>query len=138
MAMRSVEALGDLLVPDAVLRLFAAGVGLLTVAVAETGIEPQGDASARRMLAELVDHVGRTAIDVDVVFDAQADRFSIKNVGRIDDRRGIATGGIAGGQGPAYFTGADGVDQGALAANQIDHGDVRAGLLRIANDVEGR
>ncbi len=34
-------------VPDAVFRLLAAGVGLLAVAVAEAGIEPQRDLASR-------------------------------------------------------------------------------------------
>ena len=46
------QAVGELLVPDAVLRLLAAGVGLLAVAVAEAGVDPQrdlrGPARARR------------------------------------------------------------------------------------------
>ena len=42
------DAIGDLLVPDAVLRVAAAGVGLLAVAVAEAGIDAQRDAGVTR------------------------------------------------------------------------------------------
>ena len=41
------QAFRQLLVPDAVLRLLAAGVGLLAVAVAEAGIDAQRDLAAR-------------------------------------------------------------------------------------------
>ena len=61
------EARGELLVPDAVLRLLAAGVRLPAVAVAEARIDPQRDRPARGAAAELVDHVGRAAVDVDVL-----------------------------------------------------------------------
>ena len=44
---RPLEAVVQLLVPNAVLRLAAAGVGLLAVAVAEARIDPQRDRLAR-------------------------------------------------------------------------------------------
>ena len=46
------QAVAELIVPDAVLRLLAAGVRLLAVAVAEAGIDPQRDRPARRPLAD--------------------------------------------------------------------------------------
>ena len=84
--------LAELLVPDAVLRLFAAGVGLLAVAVAKARIDPQGDLAAGRTLAELVDHVGRAAIDVDSLLDDQVERLVVEDVGRVNDRRRVAGG----------------------------------------------
>ena len=133
-----VETLGDLPVPNAVFRLLAAGVGLLAMAVAEAGIDPQGDASAGGAAAELVDHVGRAAVDVDAAFDAQIERLGVENVGRVDDRRRIAGGREAGGQGTADFAGADRVDQRARAADQIEDRQVGAGLFGVADHVEGR
>ena len=47
MMIGAAQALGNLLVPDAVLRLLAAGIGLLAVTVAEAGIDPQRDLAAR-------------------------------------------------------------------------------------------
>ena len=85
-------ALADLLVPDAVLRLFAAGVRLLAVAVAEAGVDPQGDLAAGRTLAVLGDHVGRAAVDVDSLLDDQVERLAVEDVGRVHDRRRIAIG----------------------------------------------
>ena len=81
------QAVVELLVPDAVLRLLAAGVRLLAVAVAKAGIDPQRDVPPRRSLAELIDHVGRAAIDLNVQLDDRVQRLAIKNVGRIDDLR---------------------------------------------------
>ena len=48
--------------------------------------------AARGTLAELLDHVGRAAIDVDAVLDDQVERLAIENIGRVDDRRRIARG----------------------------------------------
>jgi hypothetical protein len=38
----------------------------------------------------LVDHVGRAAVDVDILFDDQPHRLVVEDVGRIDDLRRIA------------------------------------------------
>jgi hypothetical protein len=63
------ETVSQVRVPNAVLRLLAAGVGLLAVSVAEAGVDPQRDVLARGPLAELVDHVGGAAVDVQVVLE---------------------------------------------------------------------
>ncbi len=133
----TVQAVGDVCEPDAMFRLLAARIGLLAVTVAEPRIDPQRDLSARRPAAELIDHVGRAAVDVDIVLYAQVERWRVKNVSGIDERRGIAAGGIAGGQSAVNFAGADRLDQGAFATNEIENGEVGAGLLGIAHDVEG-
>ena len=65
----SAEHLGKLRVPDAVLRVVAAGVRLVAVAVAEARVDSQGDRAARRELPELPDHVGRAEVDVHPVFE---------------------------------------------------------------------
>ena len=54
--------------------------------------------AARRSLAELVDHVGRAAVDVNAVLDDQVERLAVEDVGRVDDRRRIALRRVAGGQ----------------------------------------
>src|SRR5205085_11102331 len=46
-------------------------------------------------------------------------------------------GGVTSFDGAVDFAGADGVDDHAVTAHQVEDGDVRAGLLRIADDVEG-
>ena len=79
------EAVVELLVPDAVLRLLAAGVRLLAVPVAKARIDPQRDVPPRRPLAKLVDHLRRAAIDRDAQLDDRVQRLAIKDVGRIDD-----------------------------------------------------
>ena len=66
-----------------------------------------------RHLAELVDHVGRAAVDVDVVLQHQSQRLGVEDVGRVDDRRRMAAGRVAGGQRAADFAGADRIDQHA-------------------------
>ena len=84
------QAIRQVVVPDAVLRLLAAGVRLLAMAVAEARIDPQRDPAAGGSLAELIDHVGRAAIDMESQLDDQIERLAIEDVGRIDDRRRVA------------------------------------------------
>ena len=119
------QAVADLGVPDAVLGMVAAGVGLAAVSVAEAGVDPQGDGPAGGAAAELIDHLRRAAVDVDVMFDAEIERLAIEDVGRIDDRRRAAVlvalaKPVARGEKPAVnaadFAGADGIDQRARGA----------------------
>ena len=69
---------------------------------------------------------------------AQVEGLGVEDVGRVDDRRRRAFDRVAGGQGAADLARADRIDQRAVAAEQIQHGQVRAGLLGIAHVVEGR
>ena len=89
-----------------------------------------------RAFTELLDHVGRAAIDVDTLGDDQVERLAIEDIGRVDDRRRIAGRRVSGGHGPADFTGADRVDQHALATHQIENRQVRVGLLGVADRIE--
>ena len=136
-AARSIKTLGNLGVPYPVLCLFAAGVRFLAVTVAETGIDSQSDVSIRRADAKLVDHVRRAAIDVDVAFHAQIERFGVEDVGRVDDRRRIAGRGIAGAKRTANLARAHGIDQRALATHEVHDGQVGTRLLGVAHHVEG-
>src|SRR5437868_10800282 len=85
MTVRAAEAIIELLMPDAVLRLLAAGVRFLTMPMAEAGVDPQRDVPPGRSFAELVDHVERAAIDVEAELDDRFQRFAVKNVGGVDD-----------------------------------------------------
>jgi hypothetical protein len=124
-------------VPDAVLRVLAAGVGLAAVAVTEARVDAQRDVPARAR-RELVDHVGRSAVDVHAALDDEVERRAVEDVGRVDDGSRIATGRVPRGERAVQLPGAGCVDEGALAAHEVEHGDVRAGLLRVAHDVEAR
>ena len=132
------QAVHQVRVPDAVLGLLSAGVGLLAVAVAKAGVEPQRDFATRRRCAELVDHVRRAAIDVDAVLHHQLQRLGVEDVGRVNDRRRVALSRISGGQRPANLARAHRVDQHAVASHQVQDRQVRASLLGEANDVERR
>ena len=125
-----------LLVPNAVLRLLAAGVRLLTVAVAETRIHAERNIASRRLGAELFDHVERAAVDMNVVLDDQFERFGVKNIGRVDDRRRLAASTKAGRHGPANLASAHRVDHAAPASYQVENRQARAGLLRVSYHVE--
>jgi hypothetical protein len=112
------------------------------VAVAEARVDAQGDLPAGGVAVggaagQLVDHIGRAAVDVNAFAQAQHQGLGVEDVGRIDQWRRVAGGHVAGGQGAADFARADRIDQGPVAAEQFEHGQVRAGLLRIADVVEG-
>src|SRR5690606_18504896 len=86
----------ELGVPDAVLRVRPAGVGLAAVAVAEAGIDAQRDLAAGRPLPVLVDQVGRAAVDRDAALHYQLEGLAVEDVGGVHDRRRIALDGEAG------------------------------------------
>ena len=52
-------------------------------------------------------------------------------------RRSIGVGGIAGGEGPLNLAGADRIDHHPLAADEIEDGEIGAGLLGEADGVPG-
>ena len=79
------EAVVELLVPDAMLGGVAAGVGFLAVAVAEAGVDSEGDIATGGAAAVLVDHVWGAAIDVDVLVNDEVEGFGVEDVGRVDD-----------------------------------------------------
>ncbi len=129
------------LVPDAVLRVLAAGIGLPAVPMAEAGIDPQRDLGPRHPLAQLVDHVRRAAVDVDTVLRHQLQRLTVEDVRRVDDGRRLAGGGNNGEtrrQSPGDLPRARRVDEHPLAADEVEDAQVRAGLLGVAHAVEGR
>ncbi len=132
------QAQTDLLVPDAVLRLIAAGVRLAAVTVAEARVDAERDLSAGGAAAEVLDHVGRAAVYMDVALHAEVKGLGVEDVGRVDDRRRRAFDRVAGRQRTADLARAHGIDQGPMAAKQIQHGQVRTCLLGIAHVVEGR
>ena len=142
------EHLRDLLVPDSMLRALAAGVCFLAVAVTEAGIHPERDRRPRHPLGKLFEHVGRAAVDVDAEPSNRVEALAIEDVGGVDDRvgrrqgippnrRGRCVGGKAGGERPVDLAGAHRVNQHPLTPHEIEHGDVRAGLLREANSIPG-
>ncbi len=126
----------QLLVPDAVLGAFAAGVGLLAVPVAEAGVDPQRDRLAAAALGQLLEHIGRAAVDVDAVLGHQLQGIAVENIGRIHERRRITLRRVAGRHGPQDFAGAHGIDHHAQTAEQVEDGQVRAGLLSVADVLE--
>ena len=133
----SFHAFRQLLVPNAVLRLLAARVCFLAVSVPETGIDTQRDFSIGYALAQLIDHVGRTAVDVNVVLHHQVEGHVVEDVRCIDDGRRIARRRVAGFQSSVDLAPADAIDQSAVTADQVNHGQIRAGFLSIPHHVKG-
>ena len=93
---------------------------------------------ARSTLAVLVDHVGRAAIDVDVVLDDEVERLAVEDVGGEDDlgRMRLLARLEAGGDRAVNLAGADAVDERAVAAHQVEDRQIGAGFLGVANRVE--
>ena len=136
-ACRDINALFELFVPDTVFGLFATCVGFLAVPVAESGVDAEGDAAARNSRTELVDHVGRAAVDVDVVLDNEVEGFLVENVGGVDNLRRLAGAClVADSQGAADFKGADRVDENTIATDKVEQRQVRCRFLGVARDVE--
>jgi len=81
------ERLGEIRMPDAVLAVLAAGIGLVAVAVAETGVDAQPDAVARRLGAQLVEHVDGACVHRDLLLDHLGQRRFIHQIGGKHDLR---------------------------------------------------
>ena len=77
---------GDVGMPDAMLRALAAGVCLLAVTVAEAGIHAERDLGPRHPRGELLEHVGRAAVDMDAQARDLVEGIAVEDVGGVDDR----------------------------------------------------
>ncbi len=75
---RRTNAVRELFVPDAVFGLFAACIGLLTMPMAEAGIDSQHDIATRSPRSELVNHLRRAAIDRNIQLDDEFQRLAVK------------------------------------------------------------
>ena len=127
-------------VPDAVLAVLAARVGLVAVAVAEAGVDAQPHGMAGRGLGQLVQHVDGAGVHGHLVLGHAGQRGLVHHVGGEHDVavQVVAMAGcVAGGQGAQDFAARDGVHLHALLAHQPQDVDVGAGLLRKADGVEG-
>jgi hypothetical protein len=130
------EGFLNLTMPDSMLAVFTTGIGLAAVAVAEPRIDPQPDAMARRLLAQLTEHINRAGIDLNVQFDdASQCRFIEQITGQNNTRR-VTCWAVSSEQRPLDFTQLYGIDPHALFADQPENMQVRAGFLRISNDIE--
>lgn len=127
---------GDVVDPDAVLALRAAGVGLVAVAVAEARVDAQPHAVPRRVLADAFEHVERAGVDGDAVLDDGGQGGVVNQVGREHHAGRLARGLEAGGQAALDLAQRHRVHHHALGAHQAQDVQVGAGLLRVADDVE--
>ncbi len=124
-------------VPDAVLAVLAAGVGLVAVAVAKARVDAQPHAVALRCSAQLVQHVDGAGVHRHFVLDHGGQRGFVHHVGGEDDVRRLASGHIAGCHRAQDFATRDGIHLHALLAHQLQDVDVGAGLLCKADGVKG-
>ena len=134
------QCLAQLLMPDAVLAVLAAGVGLVAVAMAEARIQAQPHRVTGRDFAELLQHVDRAGIDRDAMRHDGRERLTIQQVGgehdvRVDRVRAGAHG-VAGGQRAQHLAARHRIHLHALLPHQPQDVGVGTGLLREADGVE--
>ena len=118
------------------LGLWTAGIGLLAVPVAETGVDPQGDIASRGAGSQLVNHIWRTDVNRNILFQHQLECFAIEDIGGIDDARRMRSGVKAGSQGTSDFPGAHRVYHHPQLAQAIKDGNIRERFLGIADRVK--
>ena len=127
----------QLAVPDAVLAVLAAGVGLVAVAVAKAGVDAQPDMVALGDGSQLVQHVNRPCVHGHLVLHHGGESCFVHHVGGEDDvGRFAKTGGVARSQRTQNLTARDRIHLHALLAHQLEDVDVGAGLLCKAHGVE--
>ena len=120
--------------PDAMLAVLAARVGLVAVAVAEAGVDAQPDGVAGRRGAELVEHVDGAGVDGNAVLDDGGQCGVVQQVRREDDL--VTARFVASSQGAQDLAARHRVDLDASFAQQLQDVDVGAGLLCKAHHVE--
>jgi hypothetical protein len=87
-AMRELDHVGDLRVPDAVLARLSAGVHLARMSVTEARVHAQRHAPAGTDLRVLLDHEVRAQIDRHVVTHDRVDRARVEEIGSEHDLLG--------------------------------------------------
>ena len=138
------DAVFELLVPDAVLRLGAAGVDLLAVAVAEAGIDPQRDPDRGPAAALGSPYWSIMSGEPQLTWmscsttKSSASRSKMSAVYTISGGCCLLARLEAGGDRAMHFAGAHAIDQPAVAAHQVENRQVGARLLGVADDVERR
>ena len=69
---------------------------------------------------------------MNVVFHAEIEGFTIEDIGRVDNWRRLARDLVARSQGTADLARTHRIDQCAMPAEQVQYGQIRAGLLGVA------
>ena len=131
-----VERRAQLGMPDAMFALLATGIGLVAVAMAEAGVDAQPDWVARGCGTELMQHVNRSGIDRDLVFDDRGERLRVEQVGGEDDLSRLRARLETGRQRTQDLAARHRVDLHALLAHQPQDMGVRAGFLCKSDHIE--
>ena len=123
-------------VPDTVLAVLPARVGLVAVAVAKAGVDAQPHRMAGRTRAQLVQHVDGACIHGHTVLHHAVERRGVEQVGGEDNLRRLSTRHIARRQRAQDLATRDGIHLHALLAHELEDVDVGAGLLRKTDGLE--
>ena len=123
-------------IPDAVLAVFAAGIGFLAMTVAKTGVHAQPDAVAGRHLTQLFQHIHRTGVDRDLQLMHARKRRVVDHVGGKDNCVTVGFRIKPGRQRALNFAKRNGVNLYPQLAHQAQNMNIRAGFLGKTHHVE--
>ncbi len=126
----------EIAVPDTVFAVLAAGVGFLAVAVTKARIDTQPDAMPRRHRAELLQHVHRARVDRHTQFMHAGEGRLIQHIRRKHDVIRVLARIVARGDSAFDLAERHGIHFNARLAHQAQDMNIRAGFLRITNDIE--
>jgi hypothetical protein len=130
------QRLVQLFVPDAMLAVFAAGIGLAAVAMAEARVDADPHAVAGRALTQLVQHVDGAGVDFDLRRHHAFQGGAVQRVAGQHHAGRVTVNARAGGEGPFHLTQRHGVQHQAMGAHQAQHMQVRVGFLGETYGVE--
>jgi hypothetical protein len=103
-------------------------------------INPQGNVPTRAYLSQLVNHIGRTRIHMEIMLNNQFQCLVIKNISGVDNCGGSfrfgPTTAVASCQGSQDLPGTDRIDQGTLLPNEVYNCQVGARLLGKPHGIE--
>ena len=94
----------------------------MAVSVPETRIDAQADVAWAATFPQLLDHVSRSNVDVDVESDHLFQRFAIEKICAKYDRRWRAGGRKTSRLRPIDLSATDGVDHDAVPTDQVQYG----------------
>ena len=130
------QRFAQVFVPDAVFARLATGVDLAAVPVAEAGVDAEPHGVTAAALAELRQHVLRARVDGDAGLQHSIDDGIGQDVRRVDDLGGLGARAKAGSQRAGELTRRHTVDERSCAAQEPQHVQIRAGLLREPHAIE--
>lgn len=130
------SASSRLFVPDTVLAVLAAGVGLAAVAMAKARVDADPHAVAGRAFTQLAQHVDGTRVHFDLRGHHALQGRPVQRVAGQHHAGRVAVHAGTRCEGPLHLTQRYGVQHQTMGAHQAQHVKVRVGFLGEAYGVE--